>query len=360
MKLLIFHIIIFCIGVVNAQDVFTPNVQILEYPNPCGGFEDRRVTLLVDIGKVEPSHQLYGFEFGIEYDSNVMVFDNLIRTNTMLEYLGENISIQSSDDLLTGGGALLTGGPIYGDRPLFAVSFRYLEGVFDSTEIKIRYLYMLEEFNGEIDLTQNVNSINYKIDSNTLSNINLNVSETLTFNEDLTDTLNLNINKSELKGVEFLSIKIDNDDNLFSLVDVFSNTDFEIHDNKIQLYNIKSDENLVLQLIFNQKTDDLASNLTLQIEDVNISSCKDKGGIKSVYLKPYEKSTTNVFHKKSDNLFEIFNSNLINKTSVKIEIYNLYGEKIYEGNSNQIHLPSGLLFVRYKENTEYNILKIIN
>ncbi|MDC1067782.1 hypothetical protein OAQ99_01340 [Candidatus Kapabacteria bacterium] len=341
------------------QDVFIPNITVLENPNPCGGFEDRRVTLIVDIGKVLPSHQLYGFEFGIEYDSTKMVFDNLINQTTFLEFFGESVSVQGSKHFVTGGGALLSGGPISGDRPLFAISFRYFEDVFDTTSIKLTYLYMLEEFTGTIDLL----NIDYpkivpEIESNTLRDIDITVKDSIVFDSTKQVEASIMLSSNNLSRVNNLLMNIEIDNNLYLLKDAYSdNSSILLENNKILLEDV-ADNTVEIKIVLEQLTDSVNSKLEFSIEDVNQSSCINIDTKSETMLIAYEELSTFISNEELE--IEISGGLIRNTKRFDLKIYDQIGRVIYSGNDNLIAINNNIVFLEIDLHDKKIIKSLIN
>lgn len=356
MKKIALHIILL-LSTLSAQESIVPNIQLVEKPDPCGQFEERRLTITVDIGKVLPSHQLYGFEFELGYDSTKLVFDNVFRQNTFLEYFGENVYVNNYGNLVSGSGGFISDTPVSGDRPLFALSFRLLDDVFDSTYVRLLNLYMFDGYTNEINLTINdTEDIEYEVKESSLQELNITTTDKIEFTKDKIKIIPIEIDSKNISRLEYLSINYSFEEELYLLKDVFSeNAEISFDKNSINLTKITTNSNFTIDMVLEQITDSIESNLELKYNNSNLSACVKSEFEKSIRLEPYIKIDTRVEEEIFQNI-KIVENIVTNNKSFDIEIFNYLGNSIYKGNDLNIRLEKGLYFIHYNNLTKKIII----
>lgn len=343
----------------NLQEVLQPRLELVRNFDPCDS--EPRITLRVLTDNIISSDSLFGFDFGIKFDTTKVRYLNVSTgTSIMEKFTTTYINGNNDEQMVRGGGGILGMNPITGDGLLFGISFRYIAEDFSSTTFAIDYLIMTDEFTREIDLSNNVFKFDPVIKDIPSRRINILSSEdNFIFDSTLVHKINIVNSIYNDNRLNSFDLKVNYDKNIISL-DLLSNEDYEIEilENGLNfdIYKVSSDkfvstsENLYLKCYQNSEVkEEIISNINLEIIDWDKKSCITN-----------QQSNFNVdfqTYKKEEETHSV--EKIIEKYSNKhIEIYNILGNKIYESDSYHKGVPNlenGLYFLRSDE----KIVKII-
>ncbi len=103
----------------------------------------------MDIGEITKADSLFGFDFGLKFDSSKVKLTSLITQNTLSEFFDtKGSSVYSEDSLFSGhaGNINVALPPSSGKLPLVAILGEWKTDCPDSTQIWIEYIDFTEEF----------------------------------------------------------------------------------------------------------------------------------------------------------------------------------------------------------------------
>jgi hypothetical protein len=330
-----------------------PKIELIRNFDPCDS--DPRISLRIVTDKITSSDSLFGFDFGIKFDSTKVRFINVSTQNTAMgKFTTSYSSANIEEQLVRGGGGVLGMNPIVGDTILFGVSFDYIANDFSSTTFAIEYIYMTDEFTKIIDLSDNVFEFSPLVRDLPNRRINILSSEKyVVFDSTLEKKLNIIKSIYSDNRLNNFDLKVNYNKNIIS-IDLLSNENYNIEksDNGLDydIYKISSEKfvsnenELILNCFQNANiNDEVFSSINLEILDWDKKSCiTNQSSNYHVEFKTYKKI------EDSSSVIELIKQNN-HKT---IEIYDILGNKIYESKFNHseiYNLKKGLYFVRVDE-----------
>lgn len=336
-----------------------PKIELVRNFDPCDS--EPRISLRIVTDRITSSDSLFGFDFGIKFDTTKVRFQNVLTSNTAMgKFTTSYSSAINEEQLIRGGGGILGMNPIVGDTILFGVNFDYIATDFSSVTFVIEYIHMTDEFTRVIDLSENIFEFSPVVRDLPNRRLNILSSENY-FVFDSTLERNINIIKSIYTDnrLNNFDLKVNYNKNLLS-IDLLSNENYNIEksDNALDydIYKISSEkfesntEDIFLHCLqTNNINEEVISSINLEIIDWDKKSCiTSQSSNFNVEYKTYKKIEENSSVRM---IAEKYHNSLI-------EVYDILGNKIYESkfsHSDLYNLKKGLYFVRVDE----NIKKII-
>lgn len=130
-----------------AKDTVSVKLNSIYSIDACG--KSKEVLITLEIGEIAKADSLFGFNFGLKFDSSKVKFTSLITQSTLSEFFDtKGSSVYSEDSLFAGYAANLNFAlpPGSGNLPLVAVLGEWKTDCPDSTQIWIEYIDFTEEF----------------------------------------------------------------------------------------------------------------------------------------------------------------------------------------------------------------------
>lgn len=363
----------------NAKEI-TAKLLLDKEINLCSSDSKKNVIVLCTIGLVKPQDSLFGYDFFIKYDPDVVRFENGLYLSNISEQIPSGLR---GITILDSAKQVRLYGVIFGMKPLVSTSpgdsilvgllGEFIGDCSDTTELQIQHMTFTDEFQNEV-----VDYKSLKVSANTYNDENY---FDLFIEED-----ELRIKKDSSKIVNVFSETVA-DRNLSQAKFIFnvSHNNFKIKDilvksNKIefvdesiineneieQVYNILDNlnqEHLFEIEIENEKGLDTEAKLTVNIEKVNTCDCisifnGDQCNLMTDPNSGIYSDNRNDYIYCNDNILRVVEGSLIHK----IEIYDLNGSKILSNycQTNELELnisklASGVYFA-----VIYNSNDIIN
>ncbi len=124
------------------------NLEIKQfYPlDICGDESRQRVVLVIDSDEIFPDDSLYGFDFQIDYNPELLKFHSPLFIGTLAEYFDYKDVVFSDTGSLRGFAVNLSQQTVYGSKPLIAFWGDYLSDCPDTAYVNFRYFEFTDEF----------------------------------------------------------------------------------------------------------------------------------------------------------------------------------------------------------------------
>lgn len=127
----------------------TVSVKLNSYYSIDACASAKEVLITLDIGEIAKTDSLFGFNFGLKFDSSKVKFTSLITQNTLSEFFDtKGFSVYPEDSVFSGYAANLNVAlpPASGKLPMVAILGEWKTDCPDSTNIWIEYIEFTEEF----------------------------------------------------------------------------------------------------------------------------------------------------------------------------------------------------------------------
>lgn len=138
------------------------NVDLCDVKDGSNPYEGA-IQLMIDLGKVDKADSLFGYDFELKYNPDLIKLTAPLYFNTLTEYMDEkNISfIQDSGSALGYGLSMSIYNPVFGNRKLVAMRGDYLGNCPDTTFVDLNYIEFTEEFSRNIKGYKSAKIISY-------------------------------------------------------------------------------------------------------------------------------------------------------------------------------------------------------
>ncbi len=139
-----------------AQKQIVAKLEQLNEIDICSKDPMKRQALFgINIGNIERSDSLFGFNFEVSFDTSKLQFNRGIYINTLSEAFNDgtrDVTTGFEPGTIRGYGVHLNFSlpPVSGNKPLIAFLFDYLGNLPETTNLKINYLEFTKEFKKEI------------------------------------------------------------------------------------------------------------------------------------------------------------------------------------------------------------------
>lgn len=156
---LIYAIIIICSLDIYSQDtLYFENIRDIDI---CSN--DRMAVVIMSIGEIAPQDSMFGFDFAINYDPNLLKFGQGLINNTVAEF-SDAASVNATSIPGEAAGYLGMFGlvPYSGNAPLIGFTAEFLGDCNDTATIELKYIAFTEEFTSYVSDTipANIYSLN--------------------------------------------------------------------------------------------------------------------------------------------------------------------------------------------------------
>ncbi len=306
-------------GICQVKIIY-PEFESAKAVDICGSSFGKTAIVLFDIGEIEQSDSLFGYDFALRYNPEKIRFNTAIWNNT----LSENITGEFSKAMSFGAGEngnIIEGyavvlnisqPPLTGDQPLFGIAGEFQGDCIDTSHIYLEYIEFTDEFKPAVAQSASFTVKAVAKDEPERYFRPVLPEDTLKFDEDSIREVDLMFDYgSDTKATELIfEIKIA-DENEFILKNLHPiDQNFVINDEEeveggIRVKasiegNIKK-KNVLKAGIKQIKNDDVLSNLTVDVIDTDECSCVTREGSSTMTLRGYRtEDTTSVIEQQGD------------------------------------------------------------
>ena len=300
--------------------IIYPEFEAAKTVDICGSDYDKTAILLFDIGEIEQSDSLFGYDFALRYNPDKIRFSTAIWTNT----LSENITGEFSKRMSFGSGEnrniiegyavvlSISQPPLSGDKPLFGIAGRFQGDCPDTSHIYLEYIEFTDEFKPAVAQSASftVKAV-AKDEPERYFRPEL-PEDTLKFEEDSIMEVDVMFDYgSDTRANELVfEIKIADEDEFIikSLHPIDQNFVITNEEEVEGGYRVKAGiegnikkKNVLKAEIKQIKNDDVLSNLTVDVIDTDECSCVTREGSSTLTLRGYRtEDTTSVIQQREN------------------------------------------------------------
>lgn len=349
-------------------------------------FQQKRFTIVLNVGNIYAADGVYGIEAGIKYDNDkVIIRDILTATGTIFnQFEMKNTVHDSEDGYIQVSGAQISSQfiQVYGDSIVFAFYGEYKSACNDEAIFEIDYLYFTDKNAESIDKFTNMDRVetkitpefelknNYSLVVESLDGENLFIDSTSIVKIKVIKTFNANLNKFVLTGkidsdkFRIINADINSIEGNISPVVLFDDSTISLNYELNSFVDVETDVDITLKAL---KYGEQNSNLSLNFQEINDCNClgiinnidlalesnlKDSTDTSIENEIAFESSTNLIDYLKYNNSFsEVEVLNRLCQTQAK--------EKISKIEETLNSLSNGLYFIKYNLGNETKIAKII-
>ena len=335
----------------------------------------KSVIITLDIGPVNKMDSLFGYNYRINFDNEIVDFHTALYINTLSEGLQyKNSFFYNSEGYVEGYGANLTGSPVTGDRPLLGLFGDFLGDCKDTAVISIDYLEFTDEFGKVIEYYTDI-KLHSIIEDTEESFLTLNFEDDTIkdFSDDmlayatlsLETTMGLNLEEMEMQISisDHENFEILNVDPVSDLIEVINTS---ISKDKAYLkFRLLEDVDLLevftVEILQKNKTDENAL-IETNILNVNDCACITRFNDDSSIIQGIEDTSSSVQSKNGDHVLNAYYSRNDNGFVVRsdvhkierIELFNINGvmmkckniERVDHAFIHSSDMPAGAYILR--------------
>lgn len=285
---------------------------------------ERDFILVVDIGVIQESDSLFGFDIGINYNPDLIDMKSALTTNTVAQFFDlKDAKFNSEFKLIsfTGGVINNLNNPISTDRPLIAFFGEFIGSCTDTAEFTLRYFEATSEFKGVIAETTEV-SITGNINEENLEKIDLLVSdEELNVKKDSSITIPVDINYEQTLGLNDLMFKVTTNSDSLTLDDIEFNENINLvsADNGEYVFSDVSEGIGTINCLFTSSKVE-AGSFDVTFEAIPLTECSCvglPGSTDKKIINLETKLSTNVLYEKKE--YYTFNQNVLSIESSEVK-----------------------------------------
>lgn len=361
----------------------TYNLELLD-ENPidlCGKEFQKQVIIAPYMGAISKSDSLFGFEMVISYDPTIVQMNQKLFVNTIAQFFEyKDVKFDSErGEIIVDGlvSSSINTPPVAGDLPLIAFGGDFIGKCDEVAKFKIKYIYPIDGFKGNIEnsstdldivgkiVDKPTRELSYSFDSNKMS-----------LKKDSTIEIPVNLNLGEMNNLDYWKAKISIDIDSVSISSIKGNSSVVIDsvtktekNNYIVVFKVL--DNTKPQLIIDVSSFKYDSSvINIDFETIETSECV------CATRFPSNNFTVNNLQSKSGEVessvkynpeYEIVNNMIIPRTeSLLIQVYNINGMELdnKKCNVNQVYNLNdynlGIYFIKITSKTNSKLIKIIN
>lgn len=314
----------------------------------------KSVIITLDIGPVAKMDSLFGYNYRINFDNEIIDFHTVLYINTLSEGLQyKNTFFYNSEGYVEGYGANLTGPPVTGDRPLLGLFGDFLGDCKDTALVSIDYLEFTDEFGKKIEYYNNI-ELHSVIEDTEDSYLSFDFQEDTVkdFNEDMLAYSNISLETTKGLNLEEVEMQILlSDPENFEILNVNPVSDkIEIRNTSISkdkayvkfimLEDVELLEALNIEIFQRNKTDKTAL-IETNVLKVNDCACITRFNDDSSIIKGIEDTSSTVQNKSEDDGLIAYYSRKDNCFIVESEVHKIERTELYNING---------ILMKYKNN----------